>query len=445
MTMAWDATPQRMLAAYRVACVVVFSLALVWFGVFAANEMWPLASFEIGLALVALISWILLRTSQLAAALLFSELAFLFLTVVFCLAFDVSSDGAPRVSHLFLLVLAMLSYIGYLRSNSVFQLAILSACLVFFVVFASTNYAFPFARPISDEFRVLGAWFNVIVATALLCLCMRVMQIEITRQKGMARSLRTAVQNDQLELYYQPVVDREGDVVGAEALLRWKHPTRGFVSPAEFIPVAEENGLMPALGAWVLNSTCRTLARWQDDPELSELRLGVNVSVEQFKDDGFERFVLETLAVQGVDASKLTFELTESVVISDHEKMVPCMNRLRATGIRFAIDDFGTGYSSLSYLRTLPFDDIKIDRSFVHEGLDTPRGNALVQSIVKIGQDLGMTVIAEGVETQEQYALLRSSGCHKFQGYLFSRPIPRDDFEAHFRTRAGEIRWRPVA
>lgn len=442
--MAWDPTPQRMLAAYKVACAVVFSLGLIWFAIFAVNQHWPLAVFEIALALVALISWILLRTLQLSAALLFSELAFLFLTVIFCLVFDVPSEIAPRVSHLFLLVLAMLSYIAYVRSNSVFQLGILSGSLIFFVIFASTNYAFPFATPISDEFRVIGARFNVVVATALLCLCMRVMQIEITRQKELVRSLRAALQNDEFELHYQPVVDRGGDVVGAEALLRWKHPTRGLVSPAEFIPIAEESGLMPALGGWVLNAACGTLARWQDDQQLATLRLGVNVSVEQFKDEGFERFVLETIAAQRIDAAKLTFELTESVVISDHEKMKPCMNRLRATGIRLALDDFGTGYSSLSYLSTLPFDIIKIDRSFVREGLDTERGSALVQSIVKIGQDLGMTVVAEGVETQEQYAMLRESGCHRFQGYLFSRPVPRDEFEAQFRAPADERRSRPV-
>ena len=199
---------------------------------------------------------------------------------------------------------------------------------------------------------------------------------------------------------------------------------------ADFIPIAEENGLMPLIGGWVLKEACRTLAAWQEDPALNGLTLAVNVSANQFNVDGFEQSVLEAVELFNVDPAKLKLELTESVIISGVEPVVAKMNVLRASGIEFALDDFGTGYSSLSYLRQLPVSQLKIDRSFVQESLESPGGASLIRSIVRMGLELDLTVLAEGIETAPQHLFLLDCGCHEFQGFHFGRPVPEEDFKA---------------
>ncbi|MBU4527971.1 MAG: EAL domain-containing protein, partial [Hoeflea sp.] len=196
---------------------------------------------------------------------------------------------------------------------------------------------------------------------------------------------------------------------------------------------AEAAGLMPLLGGWVIQEACRTLALWSDDPALRTLTLAVNVSADQFQVDDFEASVMDTIRLHGVEPARLKIELTESVIVHDLAPVIAKIDNLRAAGIGFALDDFGTGYSSLSYLRQLPLDQLKIDRSFVKESLDTERGTALARSIVQLGLDLGFVVLAEGIETPAQHAFLRDCGCHEFQGYLFGRPMPADAFAAHVR------------
>ena len=430
----WDKQSQRLIAAYKAASLAIFATSMVWLVVFAVKQWWSIAAFEVCLAAVSLVSWMLLRSQKLNAALIFSELAFLSLTVFFCLTFDIPSDAVPRVSHLFLLVLAMLGYVNYLRTRSRLQLAIVAVCLGSFVAFSSARLEFAFAQPLPEEFRRVGAWVNAMVATGMLCGCICVMQMEFARRKSMVRELQAALQNEELELFFQPVVDDAGAVTGAEALLRWNHPTRGCISPGAFIPVLEENGLMPQFGAWVLKEACRTLAAWRDDPALSGLTLAVNVSADQFMVEGFEKVVLDAAALHGVAPDRLMLELTETVVVAGVDTVVPKMNVLRAAGVGFALDDFGTGYSSLSYLQLLPLDQLKIDRSFVQECLESPRAGALVRSIVRIGRDLGLRVLAEGVETRAQHEFMLECGCEEFQGYHFGRPVPRADFEAFARA-----------
>jgi len=383
------------------------------------------------------VGWILIRNDKVNAALIISEIAFLIFAIGFCLIFDVPSEAMPRVSHLYLPAITLLAYFNYLRQKSTFQIVIIAASLLAFIFFSCTKIALPFALSVPDEVRYLGIWINSTLATAMLCGGVYAIHRESTGQNEISRALRTAVRNNQLELHFQPQVDNARQIIGAEALLRWKHPQRGYIPPGDFIPIAEECGLMPLIGGWVLKEACRTLSVWSDDPVLGELTLAVNVSANQFNVDGFEQSVLETVELFRIDPAKLKLELTESVIISGVEPVVSKMNILRTSGIEFALDDFGTGYSSLSYLRQLPVSQLKIDRSFVQESFESPGGASLIKSIVRMGLDLDLTVLADGIETAAQHLFLLDCGCHEFQGYYFGRPVPDEDFKAHVMKTAG--------
>ncbi|GJE09473.1 bifunctional diguanylate cyclase/phosphodiesterase [Methylobacterium longum] len=240
----------------------------------------------------------------------------------------------------------------------------------------------------------------------------------IAKRSLLERDLRDAVRRGGFVLHYQPIVAVEGEAVGGfEALLRWQHPTRGAISPAEFIPLAEETGLIVALGEWAICEACHEAASWRDG-----LRVAVNVSAVQFQQPGLEQVILSALVASGLSPRRLELEITESVLMRDSDAAITCLHRLKALGVRIALDDFGTGFSSLSYLRRFPFDKIKIDRSFIRDIAD-PDTAAIVRAIVGIGARLGATVTAEGVETQEQLEQVRQEGCTEVQGFFYSRPV----------------------
>jgi diguanylate cyclase (GGDEF)-like protein/PAS domain S-box-containing protein len=236
-------------------------------------------------------------------------------------------------------------------------------------------------------------------------------------------SLRRALDNQELRLYYQPQVDAGGKLAGFEALLAWNHPKLGFTSPAQFIPVAEESGMIVAIGSWVLAEACRQGALWQHSG-CPPARVAINVSATQFSRADFTETVAEALSASGLDPSLLELELTEGVVVRDLEESIHQMERLRALGVGISIDDFGTGYSSLSYLRQLPIDALKMDRSFLREIDREPNTIPLVTAIVALAHGLRLTVVAEGVENQRQLEVLRTAGCDLFQGYLLGEPVP---------------------
>jgi diguanylate cyclase (GGDEF)-like protein/PAS domain S-box-containing protein len=236
----------------------------------------------------------------------------------------------------------------------------------------------------------------------------------------MQQDLRQALVDGGFEIHYQPIVDlRHDEVTGCEALLRWRHPERGIVSPAEFIPVAEDTGLIIELGDWVLKTACAEAAGWPD-----HVRLAVNVSPVQLKCQTLALKIASALAASGLRASRLELEITEAVLIRDDEAALAILHQLRAIGVRIALDDFGTGYSSLSYLKRFPFDKIKIDRSFVSDIAEIDGSSAIVQAVVNIAAARNMTTTAEGVETLAQRERLRSLGCTEMQGYLFSAARP---------------------
>jgi diguanylate cyclase (GGDEF)-like protein/PAS domain S-box-containing protein len=250
------------------------------------------------------------------------------------------------------------------------------------------------------------------------------MQADAAARTEMLADLREALQSGQFLLHYQPQVASGSGLVGAEALVRWQHPRRGLVPPGEFIGLAEETGLILPLGLWVLEAACKQLANWATQADMAHLTVAVNVSARQFHQAEFVAQVLSVLAVTGASPHQLKLELTESLLIADVEQVIDKMHALKRLGVRLSLDDFGTGYSSLTYLKRLPLDQLKIDQSFVRELLTDPNDAAIAHTIVTLGHSLNMEVIAEGVETAEQYNFLAAMGCDTFQGYYFGRPGP---------------------
>ena len=255
------------------------------------------------------------------------------------------------------------------------------------------------------------------------------MQAEMESRASLEKDLRVSLRLEQLHLYYQMQVDDAGRIIGAEALIRWHHPQRGMVSPAQFIPLAEEIGMIIPIGDWVIEQACNQLRAWEMDPVMCKIKLSVNVSPRQLSQPYFVEQVKDAIDKSGIRASRLKLELTESFVLNDVEDAIEKMQELRRIGITFAMDDFGTGYSSLSYLKRLPLEQLKIDQSFVRDIANDKNSIVMVRTIIDIASNFGLTVVAEGVETDEQLAFLRQYGCHTFQGYLFGKPVPLGEFE----------------
>jgi diguanylate cyclase (GGDEF)-like protein/PAS domain S-box-containing protein len=256
------------------------------------------------------------------------------------------------------------------------------------------------------------------------------MQSAIDLRIALETALRRGLNQGELRLFYQPQVDQDGVLIGAEALVRWLNPEQGLVSPAMFIPLAEETGLIIPIGEWVLNTACQQLKSWGGDARTQHLQIAVNVSAKQFHQPDFVELVRQTLLSSGIKPNLLKLELTESVVLKNVEEVIQRMQELDALGVGFSMDDFGTGYSSLSYLKRLPLDQLKIDQSFVQDVTKDPNDAAIVRAILAMSRSLGLQVIAEGVETQEQRNFLLENGCTAYQGYLFGKPMPIEEWTA---------------
>ena len=257
------------------------------------------------------------------------------------------------------------------------------------------------------------------------------MDARMKARRDLEMDLRQALANKEFELYYQPLVNlKTNEISTLEALLRWNHPTQGMISPADFIPIAEETGLIIAIGEWVLNTACKETANW---PE--HIKVAVNVSPAQLKSRSVLKMVTTALADSGMPASKLQLEITETVLLQNTFATLETLHKLRKLGVQIALDDFGTGYSSLSYLRSFPFDKIKIDRSFIKDLSNGAEPLAIVHAVAGLAKCLNMISTAEGVETQQQLDTLQSVGCTEMQGYLFSRAIPAKDMEKFLRLK----------
>ena len=259
------------------------------------------------------------------------------------------------------------------------------------------------------------------------------MQQAVNRRALLETELHNGLRRAQFLLLYQPQVDSQGRVTGAEALVRWQHPVQGMVPPSEFIPLAEESGLILPLGQWVMETALRQQARWQQDPLFAHLSLAINVSARQFLQDDFVAQVLALVRQTGANPAQIKLELTESLLLDNVDSVIATMRALKAHGLGFSLDDFGTGYSSLSYLKRLPLDQIKIDQGFVRDVLLDASDAAIARSIIALAGSLGLSVIAEGVETTAHHQFLLAHGCQAFQGYLFGRPLTLEDFENRVR------------
>lgn len=261
-----------------------------------------------------------------------------------------------------------------------------------------------------------------------ICFFSPQMQDMVDTHAAMEAGLRFALANSGFRLFFQPLVDENARLVGAEALIRWVNAEGKFISPAIFIPIAEEAGLISPIGQWVLETACAQLARWQDRPEMRAMSISVNISARQFYQPNFVDHVLGCLARHHVHPGLLKIEITESVILSDQTETVMRMAKLKSHGVKFSLDDFGTGYASLSYLKSMPFDQIKIDQSFVRDLTSLSSSEVIVKAILGLGASLGLEVVAEGVETPAQADFLRTHGCKVFQGYLYGRPMPIEDW-----------------
>lgn len=273
-----------------------------------------------------------------------------------------------------------------------------------------------------------------------LCFFDPQMQANIAARQALEIDLKQAIIHDEFVLYFQPQVDQEGHLVSAEALIRWNSPKRGLVSPAEFIELAEETGLILPIGHWVMREACSCLEAWRQIPQLAHVAIAVNVSAKQIAQPVFVEEVRELLSFYDVDPAQLKIEITESMLVDRIDEIIVKINELRALGVRFSLDDFGTGYSSLSYLKRLPFDQLKIDQAFARGAMESRHDVAICRAIITLGGALGLDVVAEGIETQAQWDFFKREGCRYVQGYLFGRPMPLEAFEARYADgMTGEV------
>ncbi len=416
-----------------------------FFGInLALRGDWFMTAVEAQLVLTAVLAFWLARHDQPRYAALAMMASLFFTLCVVCGTQDLATSKVPRTSHIFFLAMGMATFLMFKGEGWSLRHGLTLISFSAFLFFASSSTGWPQGEPVPDTLRGPWAWginvFGLVVLYALLV----VMQSSMVERHSLSIDLRNALANRQFVLYYQPQVGAEGQVIGAEALLRWPLPEHGMVSPAEFIPLAEQSGLILPLGEWVLETACKTLVRWAGAPHTAHLTLAVNVSARQMAQPDYVEQVVHVLNASGANPKRLKLELTESSLVHDVEDTVVKMTALKALGVQFAMDDFGTGYSSLNYLKRLPLDQLKIDQSFVRDVLTDPNDAAIAQTVVTLGQTLGLDVIAEGVETVRQQQFLREIGCHSIQGYLVSRPLPLAEFEA-FLQAYGENAVAPPA
>ena len=417
--------------ALWIGAALLVVLGLGWSVFFATKAAWAIVAMDlfmvtVGLAIAVLTYY---KRTRIAFFLLITSMFIVICGI--CLLLDVPSAQAPRSIHNFLLVLAIASLVFLRDDTPALRYGVTGICCVGFVVLASWPAGLDMGYPLPDGMRVWGTWVNNFFAALGIYALVHVMVADLAEHSAMETALRKGLVRGEFFLTYQPQVTSEGHVIGAEALLRWRHPKLGLVPPDEFIPLAEQNGLILPLGAWVLGAACSQLVEWSTKPGLNKLALAVNVSVCQFRQPDFVQQVQSVMERTGVQPSRLKLELTESSLVHDIDDIITKMGQLKAMGVGFSLDDFGTGYSSLNYLKRLPLDQLKIDQSFVRDILTDSNDAAIARMVIGLGDSLHFDVIAEGVETLGQQKFLIENGCRLFQGYLFSKPVPAETFEAY--------------
>jgi EAL domain-containing protein (putative c-di-GMP-specific phosphodiesterase class I) len=417
-------------------CLIAIGTGGFWAVYFMLRGQWlvvPIEVLVVGTGVAGLVLTRLKKTNA-AAALVLSTL-FLVICMI-SLVLDAPTPNVPRSAHKVLLALGACAFMMLRGNRSWLRNGVTLLFFATFCVLDGTNFSLLHGYNLPDDARAFSAWGNNTIMLVTLYMAMHVMQADVAAINALEADLRIALIEGQFVLHYQPQIGADGRVIGAEALVRWKHPRHGLVPPGDFIPMAERTGLILPLGEWVLRQACAQLAAWATKPETAGIKLAVNVSARQFRQPDFVQQVLSVVDRCGVQPSRLKIELTESMLVNDIEDVVSKMTQLKQRGVGFSLDDFGTGYSSLAYLKRLPLDQLKIDRAFVSDLLTDPNDAAIAQTVITLGQNLGLEVIAEGVETEGQRGFLSSIGCHAYQGFLFSKPLSLSDFDAFVKTQA---------
>ena len=360
-------------------------------------------------------------------------------------AFDAPTSQSPTTLHLFLLPLAVAAFMAFSEARTWVSVVLSGFCLTCFLGLAVSQWTPIAGVSVSDEVRVIAKWLNSIASLGLLLALLYVLNTDAKEHAGMDKELQIALEEKQFVLYYQPQLNQRNQVIGAEVLIRWQHPERGLLAPGAFIDHAERNGLMVPLGHWVIEQACKKLKRWQSDPLFSSLELAVNVSQAQFRQEDFAQNVLQVVQEYGIEPQRLELELTETLMVLNMEDLQHKMKALVERGIRFSLDDFGTGFSSLSLLRQLPLHTLKIDRSFITDLPHDEGSTTIVKTLLGLARSMGLTVVAEGIETPQQHKFLLDHACPVFQGYLFSKPLPLAEFIAFVREHNTPLETMQVA
>jgi EAL domain-containing protein (putative c-di-GMP-specific phosphodiesterase class I) len=384
----------------------------------SASDVIAILTFMLGLSMVALA----LANRIRAGALLMAH--GLFLTVFLSALCEGPPPGIPHSLHLNLLPVLAATYLVFRREGIYLRGILPCLGLASFLGFSLGMIPYLRVEALSGSSGMFGVFANHITGTVATCAVVMMMQADVDARRALEGDIRRAIARGEFQLHYQPQVDRHGRITGVEALLRWQHPKRGMVPPGAFIPLSEETGLIIPIGEWVLRTAAAQLQAWAGSPETQHLTIAVNVSATQFRQPDFVEQVRRIVALSGARPQALKLELTESALADDMEIVLGKMQALKDLGIAWSLDDFGTGYSSLSSLKNLPFEQVKIDQSFVRDLLADRRNMAIVETILRLSDSLGLAVIAEGVETEAQRAALEKAGCSHFQGYLFGRPVP---------------------
>lgn len=424
---------QRVELMLKVAGVVIIIGSLFWGIYFTMRGYWGLVLSDVALSVVGFITIVLAREKRFLLATLVALTVLTLDQAMLSLLVDVPTQEAPRSAHMYYLPMCVFALVALRDESMWLRRGVPSLCLLLFGVFAASPLVSPGPLQLDPDIRVFGSWFNSTLAITTAIILLNIWQTDISPYREKEAEIAKALTNNEFVLFLQPQIDANLRIVGGEALVRWRHPQRGLIMPGEFIPMAEKTGQINDLGHWVMREACRILSTWSNDPELSRVVLSINVSAAQMTQPDFVSDVMSCLTEFNVAPGSLRLELTESMLVKDVDGIAKKMAQLQAHGLTLSLDDFGTGFSSLSYLKRLPLNELKIDKSFVHDmEVDTSHAT-LVDSMLQMGMSLGLQITAEGVETQAQWEYLRDRGCHLFQGYWFSPPCALDVFEAKAR------------
>jgi len=426
---------RTILSLAGVSCIF---LGLAWTLCYLYFDRAELAAPFVGVMIIGIVAALSSRRADGTSLLIVAH--GVFVSVCAIAIIDAPIAWVPRSAHLFLLPLAAGAAFTFDARERYGSLAFPLACLAAFAAFAigALDFLAPGTSP-PLEVRVWGARTNTTLSMMLLAAIFAIYRVDIGNRLRLERELGRAVRSGEIDVHYQPQVRGSGEITGVEALARWRRPSGQLLAPDAFIAQAEESGAIRDIGLEVLRQACELLAHWSSRPETRELRVAVNISPIQLLDPGFVAAVTAVIQDSRVDPRLIELELTESALSAETAATIEKMKALESLGLTWALDDFGTGFSGLSTLRTLPVRKLKIDRNFVDAATSQERAQRLLGKIVEISQVMGMSALAEGVETTAQWELLVGLGCDHFQGYLFARPMPRAALEHWLATRSTPV------